>query len=157
MCAFAQCGYWEGKITQCVDNYTNYWIKCPKELPFWRPVQEVLNWTFIDEPKPVPPSAPHVLEPLSESEMQRVDQYYQFINQPLDQFIDRPLVQPPPQQQQQQQPHDYHTRSTPAATAVPPPPPKRRPPPKSPPKTHQPTTYPPPTRRATAHRPTHSK
>jgi len=34
---------------------------------------------------------PHVLEPLSESEMQRVAQYYQFINRPLDQFIDRPL------------------------------------------------------------------
>ena len=130
-----------------MDNYANFWIKCPREAPFYRPVDEVLKWEFIDPPKPLPASAPpteetpavetaavetpaahvlHTVEPLSESEMQRVDQYYQFINQPLDQFIDRPLVQPPPQQ------HDYHTRSTPAATAVPPPPPKRRPPPKSP-------------------------
>ena len=131
-----------------MDNYANFWIKCPREAPFYRPVDEVLKWEFIDPPKPLPASAPpteetpavetaavetpavdvqapavetpaahvlHTVEPLSESEMQRVDQYYQFINQPLDQFIDRPLVQPPPQQ------HDYHTRSTPAATAVPPP------------------------------------
>jgi len=55
-----QCGYWVGKVTQNVDKYTNYWIKCPQEKPFWRPVVEVLAWEFLDAPQPShpPPSNP---------------------------------------------------------------------------------------------------
>ena len=45
-------------MTQCVDNYQNYWIKCSREKPFYRPVGEVLKWMFIDSPKPLPASAP---------------------------------------------------------------------------------------------------
>ena len=41
-----------------MDNYANFWIKCPREAPFYRPVDEVLKWEFIDPPKPLPASAP---------------------------------------------------------------------------------------------------
>lgn len=41
-------------MTQCVDNYKNYWIKCPREAPFWRTVDEVLGWEFLDPPKELP-------------------------------------------------------------------------------------------------------
>ena len=64
-----QCGYWEAKITQCVDMYTNYWLKCQKERPFWRPVEEVLQWEFIDEPRPLPP--PPTIEPTYFSDLDR--------------------------------------------------------------------------------------
>ena len=64
-----QCGYWEAKITQCVDMYTNYWLKCQKERPFWRPVKEVLQWEFIDEPLPLPP--PPTIEPTYFSDLDR--------------------------------------------------------------------------------------
>ena len=64
-----QCGYWEAKITQCVDMYTNYWLKCQKERPFWRPVEEVLQWEFIDEPLPLPP--PPTIEPTYFSDLDR--------------------------------------------------------------------------------------
>ena len=64
-----QCGYWEAKITQCVDTYKNYWLKCQKERPFWRPVEEVLQWEFIDEPLPLPP--PPTIEPTYFSDLDR--------------------------------------------------------------------------------------
>ena len=41
-------------MTSCVDKYQNYWIKCPREPRFWRTVEEVLGWEFIDVPKTVP-------------------------------------------------------------------------------------------------------
>jgi hypothetical protein len=60
-----QSGFWEAKVTQCVDTFKNYWLKCPKEKPFWRPVEEVLQWTFIDEPMllPDPPTVAPAVDP----------------------------------------------------------------------------------------------
>ena len=53
-------------MTQCVDNYKNFWIKCPREAPFYRPVVEVLMWEFIDPPLPLSstPLAPDAIPPM---------------------------------------------------------------------------------------------
>lgn len=53
-------------MTQCVDNYKNFWVKCPREAPFYRPVVEVLMWEFIDPPLPLSstPLAPAAIPPM---------------------------------------------------------------------------------------------
>ena len=59
-------------MTQCVDNYKNFWVKCPREAPFYRPVVEVLMWEFIDPPLPLPASAP----PAKEAPAEGTEQHF---------------------------------------------------------------------------------